>query len=161
MIEVSHTVFGFASLIFGTSVLWRQKGTRLHRTFGMAYIISMLGLNLTAFGIYQLFGGFGIFHWAALVSLASILGGCSALLLRKTFKNWLAVHYEFMVWSYIGLLAATSNEVFVHVSFFSKLETLYPMLSTASMFTVIGIGAFILYSRRISVIAKYGGASDV
>lgn len=155
MIEVSHTVFGFAALIFGTSVFWRQKGTPLHRISGLAYIISMLGLNLTAFGIYKLFDGFGIFHWAALVSLISLLGGCMALIFRASFNNWLAMHYEFMVWSYIGLLAATNNEIFVHVGFFNKLGDAYPALPNVSMFTVIIVGGVLLYSKRSSVLLRY------
>ena len=35
----------------------------------------MLALNGTALAIYELFGGFGLFHWVALFSLGSVVLG--------------------------------------------------------------------------------------
>jgi len=56
----------------------------------------MLGLNLTAFGIYEFFGGFGIFHWAALASLATLLAEYLTVIFRHRTNNWLAKHYAFI-----------------------------------------------------------------
>ena len=116
MIGVIHTILGFVALGCGVVVLLRPKGTRFHVILGRFYVVSMIGLNVTSFGIYNLFGTFGLFHWFALGSLATITGGMIPVLLRKRIKYWLHFHYHFMAWSYVGLLAATSNEAFVHVT---------------------------------------------
>lgn len=83
MIETIHTFFGFLSLLVGIFVLLRPKGTKLHKVIGKIYVTAMLGLNITAFGIYNLFGGFGIFHLAAIVSLFSVLAGLLVVYYRK------------------------------------------------------------------------------
>lgn len=82
---------------------------------GRLYVASMLVLNVTAFGIYNLFGRFGVFHWFALASLATIIAGMIPVWFLRRSKNWISPHYQFMAWSYAGLLAATSNEIFAHV----------------------------------------------
>lgn len=142
MIEISHIIFGFSSLAFGLYILLTTKGTKLHKTIGKLYVISMVLLNVTAFCIYDLFGGFGIFHWAAVVSSLTIAGGIGVLVLRNMIKNWLALHYELMVWSYIGLLAATSNEMFVHVPIFKELAKTFSPAPLISMLLVFSIGAW-------------------
>lgn len=140
MIELTHTIFGFSSLFFGLYVLLKNKGTRRHKTIGKLYVISMVFLNATAFGIYELFSGFGIFHWAATISSLTILGGIAVLIFRRRIKNWVVIHYDLMVWSYIGLLAATSNEMFVHVPIFNELAKSYQFAPMVSMFLVFIIG---------------------
>ncbi|MBI1249119.1 DUF2306 domain-containing protein [bacterium] len=125
MLGVIHTILGFVSLIAGLIVLVRPKGTQTHRILGRVYVFAMLGLNLTSFGIYRLFGGFGVFHWLAVGSLAMLAGAVATVLWRKKIKSWIYYHYYFMVWSYVGLLAGTSNEAFVHVPFLKRIASQY------------------------------------
>ena len=154
MIEVIHTLFGFLSLFVGMFVLLRPKGTKSHKVVGKIYVTAMLGLNITAFGIYNLFGGFGVFHVAAIISLFSVLAGLLVLYFRTKIKFWVLIHYEFMVWSYIGLLAATSNEAFVHVTMLNKIAKTYNWLPFTIMFCIIGVGATFLYCLRSSITNK-------
>ena len=154
MIEAIHTFFGFLSLFVGVFVLLRPKGTKLHKAIGKIYVAAMLGLNITAFGIFNLFGGFGVFHVAAIISLFSVLAGLLVVCFRTKIKFWLLVHYEFMAWSYIGLLAATSNEAFVHVAMLNKIAKTYNWLPLTVMLCIIGIGATVLYCLRSSVTNK-------
>ncbi|MCS6916161.1 MAG: hypothetical protein NZM08_00550, partial [Chitinophagales bacterium] len=51
------------------------KGSRLHRRIGRVYAISMLVLLITAFLIYRLFGGWGLFYWLAVLAAVTPLGG--------------------------------------------------------------------------------------
>ena len=146
MIEIVHTVFGFYSLIFGTYVVLQTKGTRQHVWIGRCYAISMLVLCLTAFGIYELYGGFGIFHVAAIVSLLSTLGGVIAVYLKRKLKAWRVWHYQFMAWSYVGLLAATSNEIFVHIGFFNELAVSFQYSPLISLALIMGGGGFYINS---------------
>ena len=100
---------GFLSLLFGAYLFLTGKVTRRHILIGRLYCAALVTLNLTAFGIYRVFGTFGIFHVFAVVSLVTVLAGIIPALMRRRFKNWMFLHYQFMSWSYAGLLAATSN----------------------------------------------------
>lgn len=105
-----HFTAALAALAAGAVVLRRSKGGRAHRRWGYAYVGAMLTLNATAFGLYNLFGHWGPFHWLALASLAGVLGGVLGPLLARrrgwTRDWWLPGHYRAMGWSYIGLVAA-------------------------------------------------------
>lgn len=113
-IGLIHLLAAILALITGTAVLAMKKGTYRHKKIGYFYAASMLGVNLTAFMIYRLFGGFGIFHIAALVSLLTLLGGMIPALLRRP-KNWLSLHFVFMYWSVMGLYAAFVSEIATRV----------------------------------------------
>lgn len=110
-----HLIFAFIALAVGLFVVLMRKGTRIHRTLGHIYFSSMLGLNITALCIYRLFGGFGVFHFLALVSLAGILSGIGFAVLRRPRDSWLKGHRASMLWSYAGLLAAFTAEIAVRV----------------------------------------------
>ena len=80
---VSLIHFGFAglALLTGTWVVMTPKGTARHRLVGYVYVVSMIGVLTTAFGMYYLFGRFGIVHWGGWVVglpcfLASARFGC-------------------------------------------------------------------------------------
>jgi hypothetical protein len=77
---------------------------------GYAYFFNMLGLNLSALLIYRLTGHFGPFHSAALASLLTLIVGFIPAYLRLPRGRWLDLHYEFMNWSYLGLIAAGVSE---------------------------------------------------
>ena len=97
-----HIAVALAALAFGTAVVLSRKGTRAHpmgfvhiavalaalafarasppggrglNRPGAVDLIMMLALNGTALAIYELFGGFGLFHWVALFSLGSVVLG--------------------------------------------------------------------------------------
>lgn len=113
------TALHIASIIFamvlGAWVLIVHKGDRRHRRMGRAYAISMLLVNATDFGIYRLFGGFGPFHVAAVISLLTLLAGMRPVLLRKRSTEWYNTHMIFMYWSVLGLYAAFASEVLVRL----------------------------------------------
>ena len=105
-----HIVSAISALIFGLCVLLTRKGTRLHKQVGYAYFFNMLGVNISALFIYRLTGHFGPFHGAALASLLTLMAGFTAAYLRLPQGRWLELHYEFMNWSYVGLVAAAVSE---------------------------------------------------
>lgn len=75
----------------------------------------MLVVNITAFLIYRLFGGFGVFHIAALVSLCTTIAGMVPVLWRKPEGGWLSLHLSFMYWSVMKLYAAFASEILTRV----------------------------------------------
>ena len=105
-----HIGTAISALVFGLCVFLTRKGTRLHKQFGYAYFFNMLGLNISALFIYRLTGNFGPFHGAALASLLTLIAGFIPAYLRLPEGRWLELHYEFMNWSYVGLVAAGVSE---------------------------------------------------
>jgi uncharacterized membrane protein len=107
-----HFVSGFhigtaiSALVLGLCVFFTRKGMRLHKQLGYAYFFNMLGLNISALFIYRLTGEFGPFHASALASLLTLIAGFVPAFLRFPHERWLELHYEFMNWSYVGLVAA-------------------------------------------------------
>jgi uncharacterized membrane protein len=83
----------------------------MHRRIGWVYVGSMIAMNGTALVIYRLFGGFGPFHVAALLSLATVIAGLVPVMRRRPVGGWLERHYTFMAYSYVGLLAAAASEI--------------------------------------------------
>jgi uncharacterized membrane protein len=106
-----HLLTALIALASGAWVLLRRKGTARHRQVGWLYVASMLALNVTALLIYRLTGTFGPFHFAALISLATLLAGVvNARRRLRGDRNWLRRHYSYMTWSYLGLAAAAVAE---------------------------------------------------
>ena len=105
-IGLIHLTVSIFALVFGTWVLAARKGTRAHRRVGYAYAVSMILVLVTAFMIYRLFGRFGVFHMAAIVSTVTLLGGMIPVIRRRPVNSWLNLHFSFMYWSVFGLYAA-------------------------------------------------------
>ncbi len=145
--------FGSAilAMILGALVLLKKKGTKFHIQVGYVYAIMMVVLNITALMIYQLFGHFGPFHYAALISLVSLFGGLIPAFLKKPEKTWLEFHYEFMNWSIIGLYAAFWSETF---SRFFRFAGFWVLVATGTSMTV-AIGVYLLKKRKKDVLEKY------
>jgi len=96
-----HTIASFVALILGTWVLWVKKGGKLHKQLGYVYALSMAVVLITCFFMYNLFGGFGIFHFFALISSATLIAGMVPIF-RKRPKHYISLHFNFMYWSVIG-----------------------------------------------------------
>jgi len=110
-----HLIASTIALITGTAVLLMTKGTKLHIQVGYAYVVSMGIIIVTAFMIYRLFGGWGIFHYTTLVSLVTIGLGMIPIWLKRPAKKWKYLHFSFMYWSVMGLYAAFAAEVLTRI----------------------------------------------
>ena len=146
-----HLFFAMLALVLGTMVLFKTKGTATHKRIGYSYILSMLGVNITALMIYRLFGSFGIFHWMAIASLLTIIAGMIPMFLKKP-ASYISLHFNFMYWSVFGLYAAFMAETcvrFPDVVIESGIpnHVFYNMTGIASGIT-IGIGFFISFWKR-------------
>ena len=110
-----HLMSSISALISGTLVLIMKKGTKRHKQIGYVYVISMAILLITAFMIYRLFKGWGIFHYATAFSLIVILLGMIPVWTKKPTNKWKYQHFNFMYWSVIGLYAAFAAEVLTRI----------------------------------------------
>jgi uncharacterized membrane protein len=142
-ISYFHIISAIFALVFGLCVIFLRKGTRLHKTFGYAYFFNMLGVNLSAFFIYNLTGHFGPFHGAALGSLITLIAGFIPAYLHLPHGRWLELHYEFMNWSYVGLVAAAVSETAVRM----PSAPFWPAVLAGSL-AVFLIGGILIVRRR-------------
>jgi uncharacterized membrane protein len=106
----AHIIAAVAALSLGAVVFLQRKGTRLHVRMGIGYVVSMLIMNGTALAIYRLTGRLNAFHIGAFFSLATVLAGWVPAIRRRPRDRWLRLHFEFMSWSYVGLVAAAVSE---------------------------------------------------
>lgn len=137
-----HLWTAVLAFITGSLVLAMRKGTNIHRKIGYVYAASMAGVVITAFLIYRLFGGFGIFHVAAIISFITLAGGMLPVLLRKP-EDWLPLHFSFMYWSVMGLYAAFVAEVMVRIPASPFFGTIGP-----GTMVVMIVGGIMFYYRK-------------
>lgn len=151
-----HALLGVSALALGLAVLLRRKGTRVHRRIGQGYVLSMLLLNATALMIYDLFGRFGPFHAASVVSLATVGAGFVPVYLRRPRAGWMQLHATFMCWSYVGLLAAFISEVAVRVPGIG-----FGAAVIASTVVVVVAGAILIHTRVPRIVMAVGKTTAV
>lgn len=151
-----HESLGVLCLGLGAWVLARPKGTTTHVWTGRLYVAAMLLLNLTALSLYHLTGTFNIFHVLALFSLAMLLVGFLSVRLRRRMARWLWRHYQYMAWSYVGLLAATVNEAWVRIPALKQLgASRGPMLEIAATMLVVLVSAAVIRANQAKTLALF------
>lgn len=138
-----HLISALVATVSGTVILFMAKGTNKHKMIGYGYVISMAVLNITAFLIYRLFGGFGVFHVAAIVSFATVLGGFIPVITKKPSGGWVEMHFSFMYWSVLGLYAAFASEVFTRIP-----ETPFFGMVGIATFGIMAIGYFFWFKYK-------------
>lgn len=77
---VIHLLAAALSLLLGTFVGVVPKEKTFHKRAGYAYLTGMALMIATAFGIYRQYGGFGVFHLAALSGAAVLIPGAFCFL---------------------------------------------------------------------------------
>ena len=153
LVSLLHMATAAIAIVAGLFVLLQVKGTRRHRRFGYVYVASMVTLNVSSFFIFRLTGEFSPFHVAAFLSLATVIAGFLPVYWRRPADGWLEVHFQFMAWSYIGLLAATASELAVRIP-----ESPFWWAVIASSAVIIMAGALVLAHNRPKLLARYGRA---
>lgn len=149
-IGLVHALFASGALVLGLSVLLGRKGTRRHRRLGRLYLLAMVLLNATALMIYDLFGGFGPFHWGVFLSVAMLGAGFVPVFMRRPRESWTRLHATFMCWSYLGLVAAFLSEIAVRVPGLG----FGPAVIAATGVTVI-VGGMLIHTRVPPIAAAF------
>jgi len=132
----SHVFFAVIALLTGAFVLFKRKGTKVHKKLGYVYVTSMLAMNLTAIPLTTLFDGFGPFHFFIVISLPTIIVAIYYPVFGRHKANWLNHHFEFMSWSYVGLVAAFMAEVVIRIPIMLAIESNNGII--ASVFALSG-----------------------
>lgn len=163
-----HLATAFAAILAGGSVLLTgPKGGRTHRRLGWVYLISMLTLNASALSIYRLFGGFGPFHVAAIVSVVGTgFGALFAIRARRArSRGDLAArarliegHYEAIGWSYIGLIAALVSETATRLDIVRRTAgpgAVFGIAVGVATAAVVFVGSRMLRKHRARLLAPF------
>jgi uncharacterized membrane protein len=114
-IGLIHLISGVVALISGGLVIVLKKGTLIHKRIGYIYVISMAILIISSFGIYRLFGKFGLFHYLSIISSFSLIAGMIPMFKKTRTPKDYETHFKRMYWSVVGLFAAFAAESFVRV----------------------------------------------
>jgi len=109
-----HSLACLVALAAGAFIFATPKGTRRHQQLGRAYLASMLVLNLTALGIYQL-GVFFFPHVLAVVTLVLMAAGWGAARMIRRHVAWKHVHLSCMILTYYMLIGGGVNEVYLRI----------------------------------------------
>ncbi len=154
-----HLLVSLLALVLGTLVLVQKKGTKSHKKIGYWYVGAMPGVNITAFFMYRLFGGFGMFHWMAVLCLLTLAAGMIPMILKKP-KSYVSRHFGFMYWSVFGLYGAFVAETLVRlpkvvIESGVPNSTFYNMTGIAVGITMsLGAYLFIRYNKKWSKFDK-------
>lgn len=139
-----HNVYGFLhvltasiAVVCAAIILFSIKGTVFHKRVGYTYVICILILNISSFGVMEFFKDKpGPFHMGAIVSLIFTALGIIPVM-RKKGKNWLIRHYIYINGSIIGLFAAFFVEA-VFRSFHSDALIIAVTIVISSLVAIIG-----------------------
>lgn len=155
-----HTGCGVLALLLGAWIILTEKGTRRHILAGWAYVVCMAFLNLSSLCLYNLTGSFNVFHFLAILSLVMVGIGISQVVRRRS--RWLWRHYQYMTWSYVGLLAATCNEAFVRVPPLQHLtERNGQSLPLLAMTAIVVLSGVVIFAMQERVLARYKRVGDI
>jgi uncharacterized membrane protein len=155
---LAHAAAGAAALVLGLLVFLGRKGTARHRRLGWAYVGCMAWVDGSALALRHLTGRFNLFHALAAASLAMVAGGVAQPLRRRRIRRWLWRHYQYMCWSYVGLVAATANELCVRVpaakSLTARTAGFLPVAASAA---IVAAAAVLIFANQRRTILALGG----
>ena len=152
---IAHAAAGVGAIILGPLIFLGRKGTVRHTRIGWAYVACMAWVDGSALAIRRLTGRLNLFHALAVVSLAMVLAGVGQVVYRRRLRRWLWRHYQYMSWSYVGLLAATVNELCVRVpALRSMTDRSGGLLPVAASAVVVGSSALVIFRNQRRVIAQ-------
>ncbi|PPK87627.1 putative membrane protein DUF2306 [Neolewinella xylanilytica] len=146
-----HFLSALLALVTGAFVLYLPKGSSTHRRIGYVYAVTMIVMLITAFLIYALFGTFGPFHWLAVVSTLTLIGGMVPVLLRRPAANYLLYHFSFMYWSVVGLYLALFGELAAHLPELMSVErdrSLPLLIGIGVAAAVFAVSAQLFWNRK-------------
>ena len=141
-----HTLLASLAIAIGIIQFLRRKGDRVHRALGYLYVYGLLVADGAAMLIYQFTGKLNILHFGAVTNLICIGLGMFAVLARPPNTDWRSMHYHWISWSYVGLLAAAATELIIRTVALSNQTQIWSATAAATIsVTVVG---FILIERN-------------
>ena len=154
-----HLITATVALVTGAWALYVPKRSRAHRRIGYVYTVSMVIMLITAFRIYALFGSFGVFHWLAVISTLTLIGGIVPVLLRWPADNFMVYHFSFMYWSVVGLYMAFFGELATRAPAIMGWQADVSLLPAGIAGLIFAVGAQLVWKRKKEMWAAEFGQS--
>jgi uncharacterized membrane protein len=110
-----HMMLAMLCIMVGAIQLMRPKHGAAHRARGYAFVYAMAVVDGLAMLLYRVTGSFNAFHVGAIVNLAAIVAAMVPMLMSPRPANWKHLHYRFMSWGFVGLMAAAVTGVIVRM----------------------------------------------
>lgn len=106
-----HALCAIVAFFLGALVLWRRKGTALHKTLGRIWVVLMLVVATSALFISEirLIGPFSPIHLLAILTYGGIGRGLWAIIVKRD----VAVHRASMQAVYLGSLVLAGAFTFL------------------------------------------------
>jgi uncharacterized membrane protein len=140
-----HSVLAMGCIAVGLIQLLRPKRGPGHRARGYAFVYAMLVADGTALLVFQFTGKFNILHAGAIVNLLCVIAAVIPVLRTPRPQNWKNLHYYWMSWSYVGLIAAASTELVVRTVHLGTRGQAWAV--TAGMSVLVTAIGYILINR--------------
>jgi len=95
-----HASAAIAAFLIGAVVLWRNKGTKLHRALGRIWVVLMLVVATSALFIHEtrMFGPFSPIHIFVITTYLGLGQGMWAIIVKQN----VAAHRAAMQGTYLG-----------------------------------------------------------
>ncbi len=142
-----HSALALLCIGVGLTQFMRPKRGAGHRARGYAFVYAMLVADGTALLVYRFTGQFNVLHAGALLNLFCIVMAVVPLLCSPRPSNWRDVHYTWIAWSYVGLIAAAATEIVVRTGFVATRGQGW-LVAFACAVTVTAIGYVIIERNR-------------
>ncbi len=103
-----HVAAGTVALVTFWSAAIARKGSILHRRIGQVFLVSMLGIVLTALPIAVRFlvqgrTGIGVFFaYLVVITFTAMWGGWRAIRSKRDLRGYLTPFYRLLAWLNIG-----------------------------------------------------------
>ena len=145
LVGAIHAVLAMGCIVIGLIQLLRPKRGSGHRARGYAFVYAMLVADGTALLVFQFTGKFNILHAGAIVNLLCVTAAVIPVLRTPRPQNWKNLHYYWMSWSYVGLIAAAATEIVVRTVHLETRGQAWAV--TAAMSALVTTIGYILINR--------------
>jgi uncharacterized membrane protein len=84
-----HATSAVAAVLLGALILWRRKGTALHKALGRLWVLLMLVTATSALFIHEmrLIGPFSPIHLFSLFTYITLFNGLRAIIVHRDFRR--------------------------------------------------------------------------
>lgn len=146
-----HAALALLCIVIGTIQLLRPKYGPGHRARGYAFVYGMLMVDGAAMLLYRFTGGFNAFHVGAIVNLAAITAAMIPMLMSPRPPAWKQLHYHFMSWGFVGLMAAATTELIVRSTALTHGQAWAVSAAVTGMVMLIGAYLIRRYRPPVSI----------
>jgi uncharacterized membrane protein len=108
-----HATLAMFGIVAGLAQFLRPKRGAGHRARGYAFVYAMLVADAAALMMFQFTGRFNMLHVGAIANLLCVIAAVIPVLRNPRPSNWKYLHYYWMSWSYVGLMAGAATQLVV------------------------------------------------